>query len=86
MRSRHVHRLSRQPGHALAPGAQHALALLGLDASARRADLDEAYRRLVERYDPSKVIELGADFAALAVRKLGELTDAYEIVADALSS
>jgi DnaJ-domain-containing protein 1 len=70
----------------VAPRVGEALALLGLDASARRGDLDDAYRRLVDRYDPAKVIELGPEFAALAIRKLGELTDAYEIVVDALSS
>lgn len=70
----------------VAPGVSQALALLGLDASARRADLDERYRLLVERYDPAKVIELGPDFAALAIRKLAQLTNAYEVVADALSS
>lgn len=74
------------PAARVAPGVSHALALLGLDASAGRGDLDERYRLLVERYDPAKVIQLGPDFAALAIRKLAQLTDAYEIVADALSS
>lgn len=74
------------PAPGVAPAVGQALALLGLDASARRADLDERYRQLVARYDPAKVIDLGPDFAALAIRKLGELTDAYEVVADALSA
>jgi DnaJ-domain-containing protein 1 len=74
------------PAPGVAPPVGQALALLGLDASARRAELDERYRQLVARYDPAKVIDLGPDFAALAIRKLGELTDAYEVVADALSS
>jgi DnaJ-domain-containing protein 1 len=68
------------------PGLGRALLVLGLDTLTGRADLDVSYRRLIERYDPAKVIELGPDFAALAVRKLAEVTDAYQIVVDALQS
>ena len=56
---------------------ENALRALGLRATARRADVDEAYLRVVEQYDPAKVAPLGADFVALAVRKLAALTDLY---------
>ncbi len=55
-------------------------ALLDVGPSATRAELNAAYRVLVERYDPAKVIELGPEFAALAVRKLAEITAAFEAV------
>jgi DnaJ-domain-containing protein 1 len=42
--------------------------------------IEAAYRRLVERYNPAKVAALGGDFAALAVRKLAGITDAYDTV------
>lgn len=76
----------RAPEPRATADATRAFALLGLDAAATRADLDDHYRRLIERYDPVKVIDLGSDFAALAIRKLAELTDAYELVAGALAS
>jgi DnaJ-domain-containing protein 1 len=72
------------PPPVLAPGLAHALHVLGAAASANRADLDASYRRLIERYDPARVIDLGPDFATLAVRKLIEVTDAYELATHAL--
>jgi hypothetical protein len=60
-----------------------ALRALGLGAAANPAEIDAAYLRLVERYDPAKVAPLGADFAALAVRKLAALTELYEVARDA---
>ena len=64
-------------------GAAGALRALELGAAANRAEIDAAYLRLVERYDPAKVAPLGADFAALAVRKLAALTELYEVARDA---
>jgi DnaJ-domain-containing protein 1 len=68
------------------PRLSRALLVLGLGSLTGRADLDASYRRHVERYDPAKVLELGPDFAALAVRKLAEVTDAYQLAVDALSN
>lgn len=59
---------------------QHAYRVLGIDAAASRSHLDAAYLGLVERYNPVKVAGLGAEFAALAVRKLVEATAAFETV------
>ena len=64
-------------------GTSGALRALDLGAAANRAEIDAAYLRLVERYDPAKVAPLGADFAALAVRKLAALTELYEVARDA---
>jgi hypothetical protein len=55
-----------------------ALRALGLPESASRADIDAAFVRLVEQYDPAKIAPLGAEFVALAIRKLAVLRDQYE--------
>jgi uncharacterized tellurite resistance protein B-like protein len=62
---------------------QRACCVLGIDAGASRAHLDATYLALVERYNPAKVADLGAEFAALAVRRLAEVTAAFETVLDA---
>jgi hypothetical protein len=59
--------------------AAAALRTFGLAATATPAAVDAAYLGLVERYDPAKVVPLGPEFVALAVRKLAALTDSYEI-------
>jgi hypothetical protein len=48
---------------------------LGLGANANPAEVDAAYLRLVEQYDPANVAQLGADFVVLAVQKLAALTE-----------
>jgi DnaJ-domain-containing protein 1 len=55
------------------------LRALGLGSTASPAEVDAAYLRLVEQYDPAKVAPLGADFVVLAVRKLAALSDLYEV-------
>jgi DnaJ-domain-containing protein 1 len=52
--------------------------VLGVETGASRERLEAAYLGLVERYDPAKVIPLGADFVVLAVSKLAEITAAFE--------
>jgi uncharacterized tellurite resistance protein B-like protein len=54
------------------------LRALGLGSTAGPAEVDAAYLRLVEQYDPAKVAPLGADFVVLVVRKLAALSDLYE--------
>ena len=73
---------------AAAPATEHAelqraYRVLGIDAATSRAHVDAAYLGLVERYNPVKVAGLGAEFAALAVRKLVEATAAFETVLEA---
>jgi len=62
---------------------QDAYRLLGVGADTSRAHLDTAYLGLVERYNPANVAVLGAEFAALAVRKLVAVTTAFETVINA---
>ena len=59
---------------------EHAYRVLGIDATTSRAHLDAAYLGLIERYNPARVADLGAEFAALAARKLAEVTAAFETV------
>jgi uncharacterized tellurite resistance protein B-like protein len=59
---------------------------LGLGADVSRAEIEAAYRALVERYNPAKVIDLGPEFAILAVRKLAEATTAFEEILASLES
>jgi DnaJ-domain-containing protein 1 len=54
--------------------------LLGVDAEASDEHLDAAYLALVDRYNPSKVGDLGPEFAVMAVRKLAEITGAFETI------
>lgn len=56
-----------------------ALEALGLGATATPAEVDAAYLRLVERYDPAKVAALGAEFVVLVVEKLADLTSLYRV-------
>jgi uncharacterized tellurite resistance protein B-like protein len=58
--------------------ALYARRLLGVAADASREAVAAAYLEQIGRYDPNKVSQLGAEFAALAVRKLFEATLAYE--------
>jgi DnaJ-domain-containing protein 1 len=62
----------------------HARRVLDAEPAATRAEIEASYRRLIERYNPAKVIDLGPDFAALAVRKLAQATEAYQAAIDAL--
>ena len=62
------------------PPLAAAYAILGVEPSASRDAVDAAYRRLVERYQPAQVIDLGPEFAVLAVRRLAAATAAYTAV------
>jgi hypothetical protein len=46
-----------------------ALPVLGLGAGASADEMDAAYATLVRRYNPATVIELGPEFAVLAVQR-----------------
>jgi DnaJ-domain-containing protein 1 len=68
------------------PDLDRAYRVLGVGAGTSRVYLDAAYLRLIERYNPAKVEDLGAELTALAVRKLAEATAAFETVRDALDA
>ena len=55
-----------------------ARALLGIGPRTDKRALDAAYLTLVERYDPARVIAFGPEFVVLAVRRLSDVTAAYE--------
>jgi DnaJ-domain-containing protein 1 len=65
---------------------QRAFRVLGLEPGASRSRIDTTYLELVQRYDPARVSELGPEFAALAVRRLATITDAYEVALGSLAS
>jgi hypothetical protein len=53
--------------------------MLGLEPGANRSRIETTYLEFVQRYDPLRTAEeLGPDLAALAVRRLATITDAYE--------
>jgi DnaJ-domain-containing protein 1 len=60
-----------------------AYALLGVRPGASRVELEDAYRLALDRYNPTKVIDLGTEFASLAVRKLAQATAAFEFALSA---
>ncbi len=64
-------------GNGLSPEAESALAVLGLPSDASPDAVDEAFRALVHRYNPAHVIDLGPEFALLAIRRLSRIADAY---------
>jgi DnaJ-domain-containing protein 1 len=59
---------------------QRAYRTLGITAACDRERVDAAYMALVERYNPAQLAAFGPEFAVLAVRKLAELTAAFEVV------
>ena len=62
-----------------------ALPLLGLGAGASADQTDAAYAALVRRYNPAGVIDLGPEFAVLAVQRLNAITEAYVAARQALA-
>jgi len=61
-----------------------ALHLLGLTPSDSIEQAEAAYAALVRRYNPAAVLELGPEFAVMAVQKLSTATAAYVAVREAL--
>lgn len=62
-----------------------ALPVLGLAAGASADEMDAAYATFVRRYNPAGVIELGPEFAVLAVQRLNAITNAYVAARQALA-
>ena len=63
-----------------------AYALLGLEPGAPPAAVEQAYRAALERYQPLKVLDLGPEFAVLAVRRLTAATAAYTAIVGAVDA
>jgi hypothetical protein len=68
-----------------ASDADRAFQLLGIAPSDSLEQADAAYAGLVRRYNPATVLELGTEFAVLAVKKRNAATAAYEAVRDTLT-
>jgi uncharacterized tellurite resistance protein B-like protein len=78
---RELDAMRREIGAVRRATPERAWRMLGIEPGASRAELDAAYVALVRHYDPAKVTDLGPEFAALAVRRLAEITAAYEALA-----
>ncbi|MCC6849667.1 MAG: TerB family tellurite resistance protein [Deltaproteobacteria bacterium] len=63
-----------------------AYAALGLAPGAPAAVVEDAYRAVIERYQPIKVLDLGPEFAVLAVRRLAAATAAFSAIGKARAS
>lgn len=64
----------------------NAYELLGIGASATRADLDAAYAARRAAYDPARVAELGEEFERLAAQRRTQLASAYASLLPALAA
>ena len=51
---------------------------LGISASAEREEVKRAYRELVKKYHPDRVLHLGDEFRQLAQKKFVEVQEAYD--------
>ncbi|MBW2030373.1 MAG: DnaJ domain-containing protein [Deltaproteobacteria bacterium] len=52
--------------------------VLGIDRTASGEEIRTAYRRLVSKYHPDKVVHLGEEFQTLAEEKFKEIQEAYQ--------
>lgn len=69
-----------------ARGRRDPYEVLGIDRTASREDIRKAYRRLVNKYHPDKVVHLGEEFQALAEEKFKEIQEAYQELTSRSSS
>ena len=75
--------LAPSGGRSAIPQIAWASRVLGVDPEAETDVLNARYRHLVQSYDPAKMIDLGPEFAVLAVQRLSDVTAAYRILASA---
>jgi len=54
--------------------------VLGIRSGASSAEIEQAYRQLLEKYQPDKVAGLGDDFRRLASEKIEEIEEAYALL------
>jgi hypothetical protein len=72
------HLTDRRPHRRRARGAAASVPAARIEKGASREQLEAAYLAAVERYDPTKMLPFGSDFVRLSVRKLAEITEAFE--------
>ncbi|MBW2178682.1 MAG: DnaJ domain-containing protein [Deltaproteobacteria bacterium] len=54
--------------------------ILEVPRGASQDEIKTAYKKLVGKYHPDKVVHLGEEFKALAENRFREIQDAYEIL------
>jgi len=57
-----------------------ALATLGLNEGASRAEIREAYRELAKKYHPDRVAHLGPELTELTSEKFKEISRAHDVL------
>lgn len=62
-------------------GPQDPYEVLGIAPTAKKEEIQSAYRKLVSQYHPDKVAHLGKEFQELAERRFKEIQAAYEKIA-----
>jgi len=60
------------------PAPNNAYQILEVDASASDEEVKKAYRRMVMKHHPDKVIDLGEEFQKAAAEKFRKVQEAYE--------
>jgi DnaJ like chaperone protein len=60
------------------PAPNTAYQILEVDASASDEEVKKAYRRMVMKHHPDKVIDLGEEFQKAAAEKFRKVQEAYE--------
>ena len=58
--------------------------ILEVDRNATAEEIKKAYRRLVNKYHPDKVVHLGEEFKKLAEKHFKEVQEAYQKIKDRL--
>lgn len=56
--------------------------ILEVDRNATPDEIKKAYRRLVNKYHPDKVVHLGEEFKKLAEKRFNEVQEAYQKIKD----
>ena len=56
--------------------------ILEVDRNATAEEIKKAYRRLVNKYHPDKVVHLGEEFKKLAEKHFKEVQEAYQTIKD----
>ena len=56
--------------------------ILEVDRNATAEEIKKAYRRLVNKYHPDKVVHLGEEFKKLAEKHFKEVQEAYQKIKD----